>query len=122
FISYPATTTLYSLSLHDALPIFIDHCLEELPVLLEFRHPVIIKPKTLAICTKAMMFQLLVEIIENFLAIVNGLINRMAEVGHKGVIKTLAKGFKFRMTLGKNMVLVTIVKLVEMTADLADLT
>src|SRR5690606_40077568 len=73
------------------------------------------------VCSSDLMFQFFVEVIENFFPVVNRLINRVAKVGHKGVIEAVPERFQLVMTLSEDVVFIAIKQFVKMTADFADL-
>jgi len=82
---------------------------EKLPILFKFRYPIPIKPEAFTIGAKAMVLQFFVQIFQNFFAIINRLINRVAQVTHKGIVKTFTQRFNFFMALRKDVVFIAII-------------
>src|SRR5690606_33261042 len=77
---------------------------KELPVFLKFPHPFPVEPVGFAVGTKLVMGQFFVQLFQNAFAIVNGLINGMAQVGNEGVVKAFAQLVQLVLFFHQNVI------------------
>src|SRR5690606_6226074 len=81
-----------------------DDFFKELPVFLKFRHPFPVEPVGFAVGTKLVMGQFFVQLFQNAFAIINGLINGMAQVGNEGVVKAFAQLVQLVLFFHQNVI------------------